>query len=59
MTESRIGWIYREKFGDRKLFIVVAEREAYNGWLLASMECKQVNIIQPNWALNETYERLA
>jgi len=59
MNESRVGWIYRENFGDRKLFIVVAERESYNGWLLAPMEREQINIIQPNWALDETYERLA
>jgi hypothetical protein len=59
MNESRIGWIYREKFGEHHLFIVVAEREAYKGWLLAPMNHEHINVIQPEWALDETYERLA
>ena len=59
MNESRIGWIYREKFGENHLWIVVAEREAYYGWLLMCMEKETTPIIQPTWGLDETYERLA
>ena len=65
MTEDRVGWIYRDNALDDQhmnaFIIVVAKRENWEGWLVASMGCSYSNHIVTTWSLNnsDSYTRLA